>query len=130
MSNSTLITREKYDKIVEILLQNPTITKGEKLSKKKRDCIKKYVLVGNVAGKCLYQKGSFNNHVSTTTYEDVFDVMQRTHESLGHHRDYRKNKYALDELYFKILEQCVKLFLKLCPYVSPQRNKRQSIKYL
>jgi len=57
MSNSTLITREKYDEIVEILLQNPTITKGKKLFKKKRDCIKKYVLVGNVAGKCLYWRG-------------------------------------------------------------------------
>jgi len=48
MSNSTLITREKNDKIVEILLRNNTITKGKKLDIKERDSIKKYVLVGNV----------------------------------------------------------------------------------
>jgi len=124
MSNSTLITREKYDKIVEILLRNNTITKGKKLSKKERDSIKKYVLVGNVGGKCLYRKGSFNNHLSITTYEDVFDVMQSTHESLGHPRDYRKNKYALDELYYKIPEQCVKLFLKLCPLCFPAKKRK------
>jgi len=69
MSNSTLITREKYDEIVEILLRNPTITHGKKLSKKERYSIKKYVLVGNFGGKCLYWKGPFNNHLSITTYE-------------------------------------------------------------
>ena len=34
MSNSTLITREKYDEIVEILLRNPTITKGKSYPRK------------------------------------------------------------------------------------------------
>jgi hypothetical protein len=68
--------------------------------------------------------GSFNSHLSITTYEDVFDVMQSTHESLGHPRDYRKNKYALDELYFKIPEQCVKIFLKLCPLCFPAKKQK------
>jgi hypothetical protein len=124
MSNSTVITREKYDEIVQTLLQNSTIMKGKKLSKRERDCVKKYVLVGNIVGKCLYWKGSFNNHLSITAYEDVFDVMQSTHESLGHPRDYRKNKYALDELYFKILEQCMKSFLKLCPLCFPAKKRK------
>jgi hypothetical protein len=35
MSNSTLITREEYDEIVEILLQNPTITKGKSYPRKR-----------------------------------------------------------------------------------------------
>jgi hypothetical protein len=48
-------------------------------------------------------------------YEDIFDVIYNNHESLSHPRDFQKNKFALDEKYYKIPERCVKLFLDLCP---------------
>jgi hypothetical protein len=54
MKNSTLITREKYDEIVSTLLQNSKLVKGKKLSKKERDCVKIYILIGNITNKCLY----------------------------------------------------------------------------
>jgi hypothetical protein len=60
-------------------------------------------------------------------YEDIFDVIYNNHESLSHPRDFQKNKFALDEKYYKIPERCVKLFLDLCPLCfAPKKHKAEN----
>ena len=122
MKNSTLIGKEKYQEIVSLLLQLSSRHKKQPKSKFERDVEKKYVLVGNIDKRCLYCRTP-NGTVAITTLEEVFDVMRTIHYSLGHPRDFRKNKVALDEKYFKIPEKCVRLFLQLCPMCFPSKRR-------
>jgi hypothetical protein len=80
MTNSTLITQERYNTIVKVLLARRSRQKGQQMPKFDRDCLKKYILVGNIANKCLYRKADYGHHLSIVTYEDVFDVIYNNHE--------------------------------------------------
>jgi hypothetical protein len=127
MKNSTLITREKYDQIVNVLLELQQLRgranyKGP-IPKDALRFDKIYELKANIGSRCLYR-----NNLLVTTFEDVFEVMYNTHMSLGHARDIKKNKARLDQVYYSIPESCVKDFLKLCPYCCPARNKKKKNK--
>ena len=56
MKNSTMITMEKYNIIVEILLELESKGINEPKTKTERDYSKKYEIIGNVKGRCLYRK--------------------------------------------------------------------------
>jgi len=123
MRNSTLINKEKYNRIVQSLLHYQSIRRrGPSLAvipSDARQYAKIYDLKSNIGQRCLYRNG-----LLVTTYEDVFDMMQVAHVSLGHARDIKKNKAKLDQQYYSIPESCICLFLRLCPYCCPARTKK------
>jgi hypothetical protein len=93
MKNSTLITREKYDKIVNVLLELQQLRgranyKGP-IPKDALRFEKIYELKANIGSRCLYR-----NNLLVTTFEDVFEVMYNTHMSLGHARDIKKTRQS------------------------------------
>jgi hypothetical protein len=123
MRNSTLINKEKYNRIVQSLLHYQSIRRrGPSLAvipSDARQYAKIYDLKRNIGQQCLYRNG-----LLVTTYEDVFDMMQVAHVSLGHARDIKKNKAKLDQQYYSIPESCICLFLRLCPYCCLARTKK------
>jgi hypothetical protein len=93
MKNSTLITREKYDQIVNVLLELQQLRgranyKGP-IPKDALRFEKIYELKANIGSRCLYR-----NNLLVTTFEDVFEVMYNTHMSLGHARDIKKTRQS------------------------------------
>ncbi len=127
MKNSTLIGKDKYDRIVKVILEYQRLRRrGPSKAPAPKDAIKFskiYDLKSNIGGRCLYR-----NNKLVTTYEDVFDVMKQAHVSLSHPRDIKKNKCKLDEVYYSIPESCIKEFLRLCPYCVPSRTKKEQHK--
>lgn len=127
MKNTTLITKEKYDKIVSILLQYKRLRRGGPYKgpapNEAVKFSKIYELKSNVAECCLY-----HNNLVVTTYENVFEVMKAAHVCLGHARDIKKNKAKLDQEYYSIPESCIRKFLDLCPYCIPAKPKREKTK--
>ena len=124
MKNSTMITMEKYNIIVEILLELESKGINEPKTKTERDYSKKYEIIGNVKGRCLYRKTKHGDSVIVPTFETAFDIMKDVHYGLAHARDTHKNKVELDSKCYGISEECLKLFLKLCPLCFPSRTRR------
>ena len=112
MKNSTSVRKDKYDSIVSMLIKLSNHSKKQTLSKFQRGCKKKYVMMGNINKRCLYWRTDESFHISS---HYVWGCVWCDAINLGHPRDYRKNKVTLDEKYFKIPEQCIKIFLQLCP---------------
>jgi hypothetical protein len=49
-----MITLEKYNSIVEVLQELYSKANNAPKSKQERDYAKKYELIGNIKGRCLY----------------------------------------------------------------------------
>ena len=124
IKNSTLIKDDKYAEIVSVLFDLSTCAKKQPKTKFERDCQTKYLLVGNIEKRCIHRKIPQSiETVPITTFKEVFDVMCTIHYSLGHPRDFRKNKVELDKKNFKIPEKCICLFLQLCPLCFPSKRR-------
>ena len=89
MKNTTLITQEKYNRVVETIIELWRIkSKGCKKIPIPREALKFnriYELKGNINERCLYR-----NNLLVITYEEVFDVIKKMHISLEHARDIKK----------------------------------------
>ncbi len=127
MKNTTLITKEKYERIVSILLEYKRLRRrGPYKGPAPKEAVKFskiYEMRSNIGNRCLYR-----NNLIVTTYEDVFDVMKAAHVALGHARDIKKNKQRLDQEYYSIPESCIRKFLDLCPFCIPAETKRDKHK--
>jgi hypothetical protein len=62
--------------------------------------------------------------VIVPTFETAFDITKDVHYGLAHARDPHKNKVELDSKCYGISEECLKLFLKMCPLCFPSRTRR------
>ncbi len=76
---------------------------------------RKYQLVGNIAGHCLYRNG-----LAVTTVERVFDMILEAHIKLNHARSNSKNKECIkDQLgYYGVAKTAVQCFVDTCAVVS------------
>jgi hypothetical protein len=116
MSNSTLLSKDRYYYILGCL--KSIQRKGPKQKSWSLDEKRfngKYKILTNVKDRCIYRRNKIGEWVQVTFYEEVWDLMHSSHQDLSHTRDFKKNKTALDKVYYKIPEQCIRLFLKLCP---------------
>ena len=103
-STSHLIDDLKYSWILAILRAPPS--KKDTMHIRKTRQI--YSLGGNVENYCITRDGK-----TVTTYERVFEVLMMAHQKLGHARDIKKNKDAInDDLrYYGVRRSAVKCFL-------------------
>jgi len=110
-STSHLIDGLKYSWILAILRAPPS--KKDTMHIRKTRQI--YSLGGNVENYCITRDGK-----TVTTYERVFEVLMMAHQKLGHARDIKKNKDAInDDLrYYGVPRSAVKCFVDTCPLVS------------
>jgi hypothetical protein len=110
-AGTNLINDAKYEELVK-LLSNP-LPKGATMTD--RNNRRKYQLVGNVAGHCLYRNG-----LVVTTVEKVFDVILEAHVRLNHARSNSKNKECIKEQlgYYGVPKTAVKCFVETCAVVS------------
>jgi hypothetical protein len=110
-STSHLIDDLKYSWILGILRAPPS--KKDTMHIRKTRQI--YSLGGNVENYCITRDGK-----TVTTYERVFEVLMMAHQKLGHARDIKKNKDAInDDLrYYGVPRSAVKCFVDTCPLVS------------
>jgi len=110
-STSHLIDDLKYSWILGILRAPPS--KKDTMHIRKTRQI--YSLGGNVENYCITRDGK-----TVTTYERVFEVLMMAHQKLGHARDIKKNKDAInDDLrYYGVPRSAAKCFVDTCPLVS------------
>jgi hypothetical protein len=99
------------------------VPKNKKKSKQERDYLKWYCNMGTMENRCLYRSCKSREPLLIPTFEEIFDIMCKAHNLLSHPRDYKKNEAELDRTYYSIPNQCIKLFLKLCPLCSPCRKR-------
>jgi len=99
------------------------VPKNKKKSKQERDYLKWYCNMGTMENRCLYRSCKSREPLLIPTFEEIFDIMCKAHNLLSHPRDYKKNEAELDRTYYSIPEQCIKLFLKLCPPCFPCRKR-------
>lgn len=113
VSNTHLITQEKYNEVKEALLQ-PKQPKEPQLIRKWRG---QYSVGNNIDGRCLYRDG-----LVVVTFEEVFDVIREAHTKISHMMDPDKNKKVInDDLgYHGVPKSCVQFFIDTCPLVSKQ----------
>jgi hypothetical protein len=91
MSNTTLISKKKYLYMVECL--KSIDKKGPKQiswSEDEKRFHKKYKLLTNVKYKCLYRKAKNDQWLQVPFYENIWDIMHKTHQGLSHPRDLKK----------------------------------------
>ncbi len=86
VSNTHLITQEKYNEVKEALLQ-PKQPKEAQLIRKWRG---QYSVGNNIDGHCLYRDG-----LVVVTFEEVFDVIREAHIKIYHMMDLDKNKKVI-----------------------------------
>jgi hypothetical protein len=110
-AGTNLINDAKYEELVK-LLSNP-LPKGASMTD--RNNRRKYELVGNIAGHCLYRNG-----LVVTTVEKVFDVILEAHIRLNHARSNFKNKECIKKQlgYYGVPKTAVKCFVETCAVVS------------
>ncbi len=110
-AGTNLINDAKYEELVK-LLSNP-LPKGASMTD--RNNRRKYELVGNIAGHCLYRNG-----LVVTTVEKVFDVILEAHIRLNHARSSFKNKECIKKQlgYYGVPKTAVKCFVETCSVVS------------
>lgn len=108
---TNLITDAKYEELVH-LLSHP-LPKGASMTD--RNNRRKYELVGNIAGHCLYRNG-----LVVTTVEKVFDVILEAHIRLNHARSNFKNKECIKKQlgYYGVPKTAVRCFVETCAVVS------------
>jgi len=71
-------------------------------------------LVGNVESNCL--RRHWNGELQPVpTYENVFEIIHTNHIALGHAKDKRKNKIAINQKWYGVPMSAVELYLSLCP---------------
>ncbi len=119
MKNSTMSSFEKYNFIVDTLIQFESEGANEPKTKFERDYSKKFEIIGNIEGRCLYWKTNNGDSIIVPNFEAAFDLMKEAHYGLTHSRDPHKDKVELDSKCYRISEECLKLFLKLCPLCFP-----------
>jgi len=108
---TNLITDAKYEELVQ-LLSNP-LPKGASMTN--RNNRRKYELVGNIAGHCLYRNG-----LVVTTVETVFAVILEAHIRLNHARSNFNNKECIKKQlgYYGVPKTAVRCFIETCAVVS------------
>jgi hypothetical protein len=63
------------------------------------------------------------------TFEEIFYIMYYTHDILSHTRTMRKNKLLLNySVWYGIPEECLCIFLNMCPYCMSAHNPAMSSK--
>ena len=91
-----LITKHKYDKIVDILSMFDDLTAAEKRGQAEW-YNRKYKIFGNVSSNCLRRNWKREDH-PVPTYENAFDIIHQCHvHTLGHAKDKRKNKIEINK---------------------------------
>jgi hypothetical protein len=136
MKNSTLISEEKYSYIIECLRsikRKGPIKKYWTNDEKTYNL--KYCLLTNVQRRCLFRRTKTGDLLQVPTYERIWEIMLKTHQDLAHMRDLRKNKMALDKIYYSIPESCLKQFLALCPIcfsarIPMKKSKMNPLKFI
>jgi hypothetical protein len=128
IKNSTLIKDDKYAEIVSVLFDLSTCAKKQPKTKFERDCQTKYLLVGNIEKRCLHRKIPQSiETVRMTTFKEVFDAMSTIRYRLGHPRDFRKNKVALDKKNSKFQKSASAYFCNYVPFAFLVSDEPQSI---
>jgi len=104
-----LITKEKYSKIVNLLLKFNDLSPAKKRGEAAR-FNRKYKLVGNVETNCLRRNwnGEFQ---PVPTYENIFEIIHTNHIALGHAKDKRKIKVAINHQWCCVLMSALELIL-------------------
>jgi hypothetical protein len=106
-----LIDDAKFEELVKLL--SNLLPKGATMVERNRR--RKYQLVGNIAGHCLYRNG-----LVVTTVEKVFDVILEAHIKLNHARSNIKNKECIKDqlVYYGVPKTAVQCFVDTCAVVS------------
>ena len=132
--NTSILSKEKYDAIVGVLLSWNEYTVPEKKKIGYRIAQKYYVI--SLEGKKpeLYWKKNktdaredkSNNHERVLHKENIFDAIRKTHEEAIHAKG-RTLTHKIREKYGKSIPQWVlKLFTDLCPHCIEMREVRKS----
>ena len=129
-----LITKSRYDKIVDILSKFDELTPAEKRGEANR-YNRRYKIVGNVSRNQLRRNWK-GQHLPVPTYDDVFDIIHKCHvHTLGHAKDKRKNKIEINKRWYGVPMSAVEVYLSMCPNCTTGRKiskkcKRQPLKMI
>lgn len=61
-------------------------------------------------------------------YDKIFDVIKLVHDQLGHPRDARRQKVAIDATYYGVSEKLVKIFIDTCPLCLSSRGADKKVR--
>jgi hypothetical protein len=111
---TTIITKDKYDEIVKMLLNTDEIKKAQKMCRPKifSNFAKKYYFGTNVESRQLY---CLSSKTKVPVYEEIFDIINQQHMDSGHQCYSRPQKHQIDQLWFGVTDDCIKTYLSLCP---------------
>jgi hypothetical protein len=122
-SSSLVVTKDKYNKIVQALQLYPTTKKRDQFMK---NCFNRFSLGSNLEDNCLFRKvvikptNGSNDSPSIKLrkviwYEKFFDVIHEAHISVSHSIYSRTHKVLIDSNWWGMPENAMKVYISLCP---------------